>query len=110
MSAGFGLSEQQMTFLWKCFSGVQPEMPAEKVRSSIWIFGSRARGDFKPYSDIDLLIDPDDDWPNSKILLIKERLEESSFPFKVDLVKISELADTHRASVLQDRLSVFKAF
>jgi len=56
---------------------------------SIYLFGSRARGDNSCNSDIDIAID-------SKRAISKElslarfEIEESNIPFKVDLVELSK--------------------
>ncbi len=59
----------------------------EKVR--IYLFGSRARGDNTPFSDVDIgfLVNRD---ISDKLTILKEILEESNFPYKVDLVDLSE--------------------
>ena len=52
----------------------------------IYLFGSRARGDFRKYSDIDILIESDNDLKDDLIKL-KEIIEESNLIYKVDLIE-----------------------
>ena len=94
----FGLTDQE----WKILSELAIE-PLKNLGVKVWIFGSRARGDFKKFSDIDLLYSDLDDDQKSKIYSIKSSLEESSLSYKVDLVDESELAESYRNQVILDR-------
>lgn len=80
--------------------------PLRKAGARIWIFGSRARGDQKPFSDIDILIElgSDSHLPPGLLSQIKEAVEESRLPYKVDFVNITDLAESYRQGVLQDRI------
>ena len=55
----------------------------------IYLFGSRARGDFSNYSDVDIAILSEEDL-SKEITLLKEILEESNFPYKVDIVDLKK--------------------
>jgi len=57
----------------------------EKVE--VYLFGSRARGDFSEFSDVDIAIYSEKDI-SDKLSLLSEILEESNLPFKVDLVDL----------------------
>lgn len=70
--------------------------------ATIYVFGSRARGDHKKFSDLDLLIDGDR-LARSDIAAAKEALENSNLPIKVDLVWKKDLADSYRTSVEKDK-------
>ena len=61
----------------------------------IFLFGSRARGDNSPFSDIDVAFLSSKDI-SDKLTLLREIIEESNFPYKVDLVDLS------RAGKLKD--------
>lgn len=57
----------------------------------ILLFGSRARGDSKPTSDIDLAI-VDKNWSDTDINLAKNALEENlKTPLKIDLLNVATL-------------------
>ena len=58
----------------------------EKVE--IYLFGSRARGDNTPFSDVDIGFLSTRDI-SDKIAILKDILDESNFPYKVDLVDLS---------------------
>lgn len=72
-----------------------------------WLFGSRARGDHRAYSDVGLLLDPDEGISSTRLSEIREALEESRLPFKVDLVRASDLAASYREGALRDRRRLF---
>jgi len=52
----------------------------------VFLFGSRARGDNRPFSDIDLGIRGTSPLPSKTLALLKNDLEESNLPYRVDLV------------------------
>jgi len=55
----------------------------------VYLFGSRARGDFRRYSDIDLAVESNEDI-RDKIIELKEILEESNLIYKVDIVDLKK--------------------
>ncbi len=55
----------------------------------VYLFGSRARGDHMPFSDVDLAFLSDEDI-SGRLTLLREILDESNFPYKVDLVNLKE--------------------
>lgn len=50
------------------------------------VFGSRAGGRPKPWSDLDLVLEGDAPLPLSLIAALAEAFDESALPWKVDLV------------------------
>lgn len=55
-------------------------------RLSIRLFGSRARGDARRASDIDIALVGSEPLPLEELAEARQSLEESSIPFRVDLV------------------------
>ncbi len=55
----------------------------------IYLFGSRAKGKETPYSDVDIAIKSSDLNPKD-LAWIRFMIEESNFPFKVDLIDLSK--------------------
>jgi len=96
----YGLTESQIQYLNQTV--VHP-LRARGAR--VWLFGSRARGDHKPFSDIDIMIESQTDLRRI-ISEIQETLMESSFPFKVDLVQDRDFAESYRPSYLHDRIEL----
>ena len=60
----------------------------EGLNVQLWLFGSHARGDARPSSDIDLAFLPLETLPASLISDLGEAFEESTIPCRVDLVDL----------------------
>ena len=58
-------------------------------QAKIYLFGSRARGESTPYSDVDIAI-KSDGLDFKELAKIRFAIEESNFPYKVDLVDLSK--------------------
>ena len=69
----------------------------------VWIFGSRASGHHRAFSDIDLLLESDPALEASQLGEMRESLEESSLPFKVDLVPQEQLFPPFLPQVMKER-------
>lgn len=71
-----------------------------------WVFGSRATGHARPFSDLDILIDAPHalDWRDRADLA--DAFEASDLPFRVDVVEASRLAPGIAPRVLAERLSL----
>lgn len=57
----------------------------------IGVFGSRAAGRQRIGSEIDIAVIPKNGWNDTKLTLLRERLENSNIPWKVDLVDFSRV-------------------
>jgi predicted nucleotidyltransferase len=66
--------------------------PLKENGCQVYVFGSRASSKYHSHSDVDLLYFPTIPLPIGFISGLKEAIEESRFPFRVDLVNESELA------------------
>jgi predicted nucleotidyltransferase len=58
-------------------------------KEKIYLFGSRAKGTASIYSDYDIAIESDNPLKN-KLTMIKSLIEESSIPYKIDLIELSK--------------------
>lgn len=76
--------------------------PLVKKNVQLYVFGSRARGDHKKFSDLDLLV-VGPDIERSDLTAIIDNLENSNLPIKVDLVWEKDLADSYRSGVEKDK-------
>ena len=56
----------------------------------IVLFGSRARGDYGKTSDIDIGILPNGEINRKELILLREKVENSNIPYKVDVVNLSQ--------------------
>lgn len=96
----FGLTEKD----WAIFN-VVCLAPLKKIGARVWIFGSRARGDHRQFSDLDVIYDLPKG-AKGPLPEIKDALEESDLTVKVDLVLATELAESYRQGVERDRIEV----
>ena len=76
----------------KTYEQIKTCLSAFEEIESVKIFGSRAKGKFKPYSDIDLALYGTD--LTEKITLhIKSELEELPTPYKFDVINYNDLTE-----------------
>ncbi len=101
----FGLSEEQYSLLNHLVI-----KPLQSRGADVYIFGSRARGQHHPFSDIDLLYQeaPDKKISMADIAKMKEDAENSNLPIKVDLVSATSLAQSYRQSVDESKILIPK--
>ncbi len=70
----------------------------------VLLFGSRARGDSNFGSDVDVALVPKVGQTISRISLLREKIEDSCIPYKVDLVNLSEVSEDFKQQVLKDAI------
>jgi hypothetical protein len=76
------------------------ELKGHPVR--VFLFGSRARGQSAPGSDIDIALLADARLPRTLLSRVRESLEESTIPVHVDVVDLAAAADAFRRAVLAE--------
>ncbi len=98
-----GLSSAHLEILNRCIVDRLKDLGAR-----VWLFGSRARGDFTPTSDVDLMFEPENaqSLPSGFLFKVKNKLEESRFPFTLDLVAVRDLAESYRQSAMAERVEL----
>lgn len=86
------------------------EILAEHVpRFEVWAFGSRARGNAKPYSDLDLAIITDRPLPIEIDARLADAFAESDLPWKVDVLDWATTQESFRRIIERDRVVVQRA-
>lgn len=93
----FGLTEKEYQFIAKHF------LPLKNRGAVIWCFGSRARGNYQQYSDLDIMVESDLDF-SREIGAINEHLIESHFPYKVDIAQEKDFAESYKVGFIKDRV------
>ncbi len=68
----------------------------------IFLFGSWARGDATPLSDIDVAIEAQPRLPGGTLARLRERLEESHVPYRVDVVVLDDVDPVLRRRILEE--------
>ena len=75
----------------------------------VWLFGSRATGQARPFSDLDLLVAPAQPIGWSTLAALRDAFEASELPFRVDIVDVRELAPGMRQRVDAEKLPLIEA-
>ena len=75
-----------------------------ETNAEILLYGSRARGDNYPFSDVDIAVLPKGKIGNKKITFLKEKIEESNIPYKVEIINLRETSDEFRDEVLKEAI------
>ena len=68
--------------------------------AKIFFFGSRMRGDYKPFSDIDLCVDAGSSMNLGQLALLEEEFSESDLQYKVDLSDWHRISEEFRKHIL----------
>ena len=68
----------------------------------IYIFGSRMQGNALEYSDVDIALKDKEKISIESILKLKVKFENSTFPYKVDIVDLKNLKDEFRGIIKKD--------
>lgn len=99
----FGMTDEQYLLLDKLVIE-----PLKKQTAQVFIFGSRTGTKHHPHSDVDILFQMknNDFLPPGFLSKIRENIEESRFPFTVDLVDRAELASSYQQSVFASMVEV----
>lgn len=75
-------------------------VPAE---AEVWVFGSRATGKARRYSDLDLAIDAGQPLEPGKLGELSEAFSESDLPYRVDIVDWRRISPEFRELIASDR-------
>lgn len=77
------------------------------IHTNVWVFGSRANGKARKFSDLDLLFD-NNGKPLSDTLLsnMAEAFDNSALSYKVDLVDWNTLSDAFKKHIQADRIAL----
>lgn len=70
----------------------------------VWVFGSRATGRARPFSDLDVLVERRLTW--AERALLSDHFEASHLPFKVDLVELDGLQPSMAQRIFAERVAL----
>ncbi|MCD6413449.1 MAG: nucleotidyltransferase domain-containing protein [Elusimicrobia bacterium] len=77
----------------------------KETDARVYIFGSRARGDNSPCSDVDIgVLIASGERAGIKISLLREKFENSNIPQKVDVVDLSKVSDDFREKIMKEAI------
>lgn len=66
------------------------------------LFGSRARGNSRTSSDVDIAIVPYGKYNKHIIATLKEKIENSTIPYKVEIINLNEVSKEFKEEILKD--------
>jgi predicted nucleotidyltransferase len=77
--------------------------------TSAWVFGSRATGRARRYSDLDLAIDAGRPLTLDEFARLAEALSDSDLPYRVDLVDWRNVDERWRRTIAAQRVTLTPA-
>lgn len=72
----------------------------------VYLFGSRAKGGHRPFSDIDLCVVSVAAIPDEVMGSVKEAFQASRIPFKVDVVDFHQISKEFRSLIAKDWIQI----
>lgn len=99
MTEPLGLSDSQMEFIEKTLR----DFLKSKQQFTVAVFGSRARGGYRQYSDLDLWIETTPSLTRSEEADLRSLFETSDLPIKVDIVTPESCLDSYLENILAEK-------
>ncbi len=75
-------------------------------RHTVWAFGSRVRGNHKPYSDLDLAVIGQTALTIEQLAALSEAFSDSDLPWKVDLVDWANTTEAFRKIIEAEKIVI----
>jgi type I restriction enzyme S subunit len=72
----------------------------------VQVFGSRATGTAKPFSDLDLVIMGGEPLPVTTMRILRDAFDDSDLPFQVDLVEWAGTSEEFRKVIERTAISL----
>lgn len=73
--------------------------------TTVWVFGSRAHGPTRQFSDLDLLFDQQGKpLPDATFIAMAEAFDNSALPYSVDLVDWNVISEDFKKHIQTDRV------
>lgn len=96
--------------------GLTPELKAKIIRlckaiiphAAIWIYGSRARGDYSERSDIDLALEASQAIDFFTISELKDVLGAANIPYRIDIVDIHSIQDQEFKNAIKKEMILWQ--
>lgn len=71
--------------------------------AKVWVFGSRATGRARRYSDLDLAIDAGRPLTLDEFAILRESFSDSDLPYRVDIIDWTAIDDAFRRLISTER-------
>ena len=92
MKTEIDINPRDKEILFSLLDRYLPQVP-------VWAHGSRVTGGAKPWSDLDLVVFNGAKY-KYQLSLLKEELEESNLPFRVDILEWDSLPDNFKTNIM----------
>lgn len=96
----FGLIDRHLDFVKETL-----KKHIKNPDAKFYIFGSRAKGKFREYSDVDIAID----CPNMKdeeMWKLQSDFENSTFPYEVDIINLNTVKEYFKNLIKDDLIAL----
>lgn len=85
---------------------VQEILKRHIPKHTVWAFGSRVKGTTKKTADLDLAIISEKSLPLTQYSELTDAFDESSLPFKIDIVDWAEAGPEFRQIIAQNKVII----
>ena len=92
----FGLEDRHIDFIKETLKKYIPNPDAK-----FYVFGSRAVGKYREYSDVDIAIDVQN-LPSDTKSKLELEFENSTFPYEVDIVDLNNIKEDFKNLIKND--------
>ena len=96
----FGLEDRHVNFIKELLKRHVPNSDAK-----FYVFGSRAKGNYREYSDVDIAIDCPDMTLDKRLKLLSD-FENSTFPYEVDIIDLNTIKDSFKNIIKDDLIEI----
>src|SRR5438477_13074259 len=100
MTEALDLSAEDRRLVWAILTAHLP------ATAKIWVFGSRASGRARRYSDLDLAIDAGRPLTLDEIAGLAEAFSDSDLPYKVDLADWRNIDGRWQQTIMAERVAL----
>ncbi len=100
----YGLKPEELNKIRELFQEFFGDIPKAKV----FLFGSRAKGIQKSFSDIDIAIKAKSEKISQKISLFKEKWEKTKLPYKIDISNWKDIYKPYLPQVRKDKITLWE--
>lgn len=100
----FGLKPSEMQEMKKLFQTFFGDLEDTKV----YLFGSRATGQHKEFSDIDIAVNSKSKDLSKRISLFNEGWEKSKLPYKVDITSWKDIYKPYLPQIRKEKVTLWK--
>lgn len=77
-------------------------------KASIWLYGSRARGDYSERSDIDIALDAQSPIDYFIISELKDVFQAANIPYKIDIIDINNISDEKFKNAVKEEIVLWQ--